>query len=221
MQNLLLTLWKKVFDTYIPKQNLFSHLKYYPKCQRKLKRKPKNLHLRVLFGCFLAKALITFFSLSPNKYLCKLIRKFFLSTKITYINLDHSTEHKYITMTKFMILHKDLWYYLKKTFCRIQSWKSGTSSIFCLEYQWTYFVPLNELSSVIMTHTKCVKSWKLTWAPTNWRSAKLTGSTSMSVLMAVWSKGQAFRWSLFKQVLQTVCEQPKLMGLCTFSSNSL
>lgn len=60
-----------------------------------------------------------------------------------------------------------------------------------------------------------------TWAPTSWRSAKFTGSTSMSVLMAVWSNGHALRWSLFRQVLHTVWEQPKLMGLCTFSSNSL
>lgn len=41
----------------------------------------------------------------------------------------------------------------------------------------------------------------------------------MSVLMAVWSNGQALRCSLFRHILQTVCPQPRLMGRRTVSSN--
>lgn len=59
----------------------------------------------------------------------------------------------------------------------------------------------------------------LTWPPTSCRRAVLTGSCSMSVLMAVWSNGQALRCSLFRHILQTVCPQPRLMGRRTVSSN--
>lgn len=58
-----------------------------------------------------------------------------------------------------------------------------------------------------------------TCAPTSCSSAELTGSCSMSVLIAVWSKGQALRCSLFRHILQTVWPQPRLMGRRTVSSN--
>ena len=40
----------------------------------------------------------------------------------------------------------------------------------------------------------------------------------MSVLIVVWSNGQALRWSLFRHILQTVWPQPKLMGFLIVSS---
>lgn len=66
---------------------------------------------------------------------------------------------------------------------------------------------------------KCYKGLSLTCPPTSCNRAVLTGSCSMSVLMAVWSKGQALRCSLFRHILQTVCPQPRLMGRRTVSSN--
>lgn len=63
------------------------------------------------------------------------------------------------------------------------------------------------------------KNLCLTWPPTSCNRAVLTGNCSISVLMAVWSKGQALRCNLFRHILQTVCPQPKLMGRRTVSSN--
>lgn len=40
----------------------------------------------------------------------------------------------------------------------------------------------------------------------------------MSVLIVVWSKGHALRWSLLRHILQTVWPQPKLMGFRIVSS---
>lgn len=73
---------------------------------------------------------------------------------------------------------------------------------------------------IIVISKKCTTSTtSLTWPPTSCNRAVLTGSCSMSVLMAVWSKGQALRCNLFRHILQTVCPQPKLMGRRTVSSN--
>ncbi len=71
----------------------------------------------------------------------------------------------------------------------------------------------------INVNSQVPKKISLTWPPTSCNRAVLTGSCSMSVLMAVWSKGQAFRCNLFRHILQTVCPQPKLMGRRTVSSN--
>lgn len=74
-------------------------------------------------------------------------------------------------------------------------------------------------------HTICEKNTNsqqgssLTCPPTSCNRAVLTGSCSMSVLMAVWSNGQALRCSLFRHILQTVCPQPRLMGRRIVSSN--
>lgn len=57
-----------------------------------------------------------------------------------------------------------------------------------------------------------------TWAPTSCSKAEFTGRRSMSVLIVVWSKGHALRWSLLRHILQTVCPQPKLMGFRIVSS---
>lgn len=57
-----------------------------------------------------------------------------------------------------------------------------------------------------------------TWAPTSCSKAEFTGRSSMSVLIVVWSKGHAFRWSLLRHILQTVWPQPKLMGFRIVSS---
>lgn len=69
------------------------------------------------------------------------------------------------------------------------------------------------------THTISQQGSSLTCPPTSCNRAVLTGSCSMSVLMAVWSNGQALRCSLFRHILQTVCPQPRLMGRRTVSSN--
>lgn len=73
----------------------------------------------------------------------------------------------------------------------------------------------------LLSFTFIIRPPPLTWAPTSCSRAQLTGSRSMSVLMGVWSKGQALRCSLRRQVLHTVWEQPRLMGWWLLLSNSL
>lgn len=75
-----------------------------------------------------------------------------------------------------------------------------------------------QVFGIYVVNQKVHKYTNLTCPPTSCNSAVLTGSCSMSVLMAVWSKGQALRCNLFRHILQTVCPQPKLMGRRTVSS---